>query len=439
MTIAEDTTNSPALVVSSGATTDTAAFTPPNAGCILVCFMFGDANSGALDETLTASDTLGGTWSTPVLDNARGGAAVAISWRAVAAGTAASMVVKVTDNKGSVAKGNFTRIFTGTDLTAPFGATGTAGTSNISLVSTVTNSWCWSALLTSNVLQVAGSNTTQKTEFGGFDSGDAIGVYASTNTTATAGTTITLAESGGTPVHNVAIELLPPSGGGTTVNATVAFAAGAQLVASGVVTELGAVAFGAGATMTDTAVVTKLAVASFTAGATMADTATQTGFPAVAMTASAVLADTGVVTRLGAVTMAAGATMTPAAFDTVLPGAGFAAGAVLAAAGSRTAVVTAGFSAGAQLTIAATNTLPGVVAFGAGASFSITAASLGPLVASVLIPGGSSGSTLVPGGAATSTLVSSGALVGALTPGGAAASALISNGAPGSTLSAGGV
>jgi hypothetical protein len=239
MTIAEDTTNSPALVVSSGATTDTAAFTPPNAGCILVCFMFGDANSGALDESLTASDTLGGTWSTPVLDNARGGAAVAISWRAVAAGTAASMVVKVTDNKGSVAKGNFTRIFTGTDLTAPFGATGTAGTSNISLVSTVTNSWCWSALLTSNVLQVAGANTTQKTEFGGFDSGDSIGVYASTNTTATAGTTITLAESGGTPVHNVAIELLPPSGGGATVNATVAFAAGAQLAASGVVTELG--------------------------------------------------------------------------------------------------------------------------------------------------------------------------------------------------------
>jgi hypothetical protein len=205
MAIAEDTTNSPARVVSSNPTTDTAAFTPPNAGCILVCFMFGDANTGAADETLTASDTLGGTWSTPILDNARGGAAVAISWRAVAAGTAASMVVKVTDNKGSVAKGNYTRIFTGTDLTAPFGATGVAGTSNISLVSTVTNSWCWSALLTSNVLQVAGSNTTQKTEFGGFDGGDSIGVYASTNTTATAGTTITLAESGGTPVHNVAI------------------------------------------------------------------------------------------------------------------------------------------------------------------------------------------------------------------------------------------
>jgi hypothetical protein len=438
MTIAEDTTNSPALVVSSGPTTDTAAFTPPNAGCILVCFMFGDANNGSADESLTASDTLGGTWSTPILDNARGGAAVAISWRAVAAGTAASMVVKVTDNKGSVAKGNFTRIFTGTDLTAPFGATGTAGTSNISLVSTVTNSWCWSALLTSNVLQVAGSNTTQKTEFGGFDSGDAIGVYASTNTTATAGTTITLAESGGTPVHNVAIELLPP-GGATTVNATVAFAAGAQLAAAGVVTELGAVAFSAGATMTDAAVVTKLATASFAASATMADTATQTGFPAVAMAAGAVLADAGVVTKLGAVTMAAGATFLPAAFDTVLPGAGFAAGAVLAAAGSRTAVVAAGFGAGAQLTIGATSTLASVMAMAAGASFSITAASLGPLVASVLIPGGSSGSTLVPGGAATATLVSSGALVGALTPGGAAASALISSGAPGSTLSAGGV
>jgi hypothetical protein len=398
MTIAEDTTNSPALVVSSGATTDTAAFTPPNAGCILVCFMFGDANTGAADETLTASDTLGGTWSTPILDNARGGAAVAISWRAVAAGTAASMVVKVTDNKGSVAKGNYTRIFTGTDLTAPFGATGVAGTSNISLVSTVTNSWCWSALLTSNVLQVAGTATTQKTEFGGFDGGDSIGVYASTNTTATAGTTITLAESGGTPVHNVAIELVPP-GGATTVNATVAMAAGAVLGATAGVTELGVVTMAAGATMTDTA--------------------TQTGFAAVTMAAGAVLADTGVVTKLAAVTMAASAAMTPTAFDTVLPGAGFAAGAVLAAAGSRTAVVTAGFAAGAGLTATPSGTAAGVVAFGAGASFSITAASLGPLVASVLIPGGSSGSTLVPGGAA--------------------ASMLIAGSAPGSTLIASGV
>jgi hypothetical protein len=398
MTIAEDTTNSPALVVSSGATTDTAAFTPPNAGCILVCFMFGDANTGAADETLTASDTLGGTWSTPILDNARGGAAVAISWRAVAAGTAASMVVKVTDNKGSVAKGNYTRIFTGTDLTAPFGATGVAGTSNISLVSTVTNSWCWSALLTSNVLQVAGSNTTQKTEFGGFDSGDAIGVYASTNTTATAGTTITLAESGGTPVHNVAIELLPPSGGGATINATVAMAAGATMAIDGGVTELGAVAMAAGATMTDAAVVTKLAAASFAAGATMTDTAFRTQFPAVTMAAGAVLADTGVVTKLAAATMAAGAVMTPAAFGTVLPSAGFAAGAVLAAAGSRTAVVTAPFSA--------------------GASFSITAASLGPLVASVLIPGGSSGSTLIPGGAAASTLIAGSASGSTLIAGG---------------------
>jgi len=438
MTIAEDTTNSPALVVSSGPTTDTAAFTPPNAGCILVCFMFGDANNGSADETLTASDSLTGTWSTPVLDNARGGAAVAISWRAVAAGTAASMTVSVTDSKGGVAKGNFTRIFTGTSLTAPFGATGTAGTASISLVSTVTNSWCWSALLTSNALQSAGTATTQKTEFGGFDSGDAIGVYASTNTTATAGTTITITETGAVPVHHVAVELVPP-GGPATINATVAFASGAVLAAAGVVTELAAASFAAGAAMTDAAVVTKLGAASFTAGATMAETATQTGFAAVAMASGAQLAIAGVVTRLTAVTMAAGATFLPAAFDTVLPGAGFAAGAVLAAAGSRTAVVSAALVAGAQMTIGATGTQAGAVTFVAGATFSITAANLAPLVASVLIPGGSIGSTLVPGGASVSTLVSSGAPVGVLVSGGAATATLISSGAPGSTLSAGGV
>lgn len=429
MAIAEDTTNSPARVVSSNATTDTAAFTPPNTGCILVCFMFGDANTGAADETLTASDSLGGTWSTPVLDNARGGAAVAISWRAVPAGTAASIVVKVTDNKGSVAKGNYTRIFTGTDLTAPFGATGTAGTSNISLVSTVANSWCWSALLTSNVLQVAGANTTQKTEFGGFDGGDAIGVYASTNTIAAAGTTITLVETGGTPVHNVAIELVPPSAGaavtlaagatmaltgGVTELGTVTMAAGAVLAAAAGVTELGVVTMAAGATMTDAGVVTKLAVATMAAGAVLGATATQTGFASTTMAAGATMTATGVRTAVSAATMTAGATFLPAAFDTVLPGAGFAAGAVLAAAGSRTAVVTAAFGAGAQLAATPGGAAAGAVLFGAGAALSATPASSGPPVRSVLVPGGSSGSTLVPGGALASTLIADGVVAGTL-------------------------
>lgn len=378
MTIAEDTTNSPALVVSSGATTTTAAFTPPNAGCILVCFMFGDANTGAADETLTASDSLSGTWSTPVLDNARGGAAVAISWCAVAAGTAASMTVSVTDNKGSVAKGNFTRIFTGTDLTTPFGATGVAGTSNISLLSTVTNSWCWSALLTSNVLQVAGANTTQKAEFGGFDGGDSIGVYASTNTTATAGTTITLAETGGTPVHNVAIELLPPAGG-ATINASVAFAAAAVLAAAAVRTAVSVVAFGA--------------------GAQLAAAATQTGFSTVAF--------------------GAGAVMTPTAFGTVLPGVGFAASAVRAAASGRTVLPTVGFTAGAQLAAGVAQTGFPAAAFAARAVLFATAmAGLQPLTPTVLVAGGAAGSTLVPSGAAGATLIASGAATGTLVAGG---------------------
>lgn len=378
MAIAEDVTNSPARVVSSGATTTTAAFTPPNAGCIIVAFMFGDANTGALDEALTPSDSLAGTWSTPVLDNARGGAAVAIAYRIVAAGTAASMTVSVTDNKGSVAKGLYARIFTGTDLTNPFGATGVAGTSNITLVSTVANSLCVSALLTSNVLQVAGANTAQQTEFGGFDGGDSIGVYYSTITTSTAGTSITLAETGGTPVHNVAVELVPPGGGPATVNATVNLAAGAQLAAAAVVTKLGAVTFGAGAAM----------VAA----------ATQTGFAAVTMAAGASLTATGGVTELGAVTMAAGAALTSAATRTVLPGVGFAAGAALAAAGSRTATVAVQFAAGAVLLAAP--------------------ATPSTLTPTVLVAGGANPATLVPGGTGTATLIASGAATGTLVAGG---------------------
>lgn len=321
MTIAEDTTNSPARAVSSGATTTTAAFTPPNAGCILVAFMFGDANNGSADESLTASDSLSGTWSTPILDNARGGAAVAVSWRAVAAGTAASMTCTVTDNKGSVAKEIYVRIFTGTDLAAPFGATGTAGTVAISLVTTAANSWCWSGFLGSNAAQTAGTATVQKDQFGGFDSGDANAVYASTNTTATAGTTITLTNVGGTAAHHVAVELVPPSGStpialadtGSAVD-TLTVAAASPLADSGsaaqalTATATAPLADAGSATQTLTATATvPLADAGAAADTALAGIAinpgdTGAGTDTMGVTATAPLADSGTGTQTLAVT-----------------------------------------------------------------------------------------------------------------------------------------
>lgn len=208
MAILEDA-SSPARVVGSGATLVTAAFTPPS-NCILAAFMFGDANNGSLDETLTPTDSASGTWSTPILDNARGGAAAAVSYRIIGA-SPGSMTVTLTDNKGSVAKGLNVRVLTGTDLINPVGASTTAGTASISVVSTVANSWVWSAYLGSNATVTAGTNTTMQDEFGGFDSGDAIATFNSTNTTASAGTTITLVEVGGTAVHHVAVEFVPPN------------------------------------------------------------------------------------------------------------------------------------------------------------------------------------------------------------------------------------
>lgn len=398
MTITEDIVNSPALAISSGATTDTAAFTPPNAGCILVCFMMGDANNGSLNESLTASDSLAGTWSTPILDNARGGAAVAISWRAVPAGTAASMTVSVTDNKGSVAKGNYTRIFTGTDLTAPFGVTGVAGTAAISLVSTVANSWCWSAFLGSNAAQTAGANTTQKAEFAGFDSGDAVSVYASTNTTAGAGTTITLTEVGGTPVHHVAIELVPPGSG--VQNGAVVFGAGAQLAAAGIVTEN--------------------ALAPFPAGANLALAGTRSAFPLATFSAGANLGLSGTVAEQGAVTFGAGAALSAAGVRSALPLASFSAGANLALAGIRSALVAAAFSAGAILS-------------------ATVQAGLTPLTPTMLVAGGSVPPGLTAGGSSALGLSAGGALGAGLTAGGSSPAAMIANGSGTGTLSAGGV
>jgi filamentous hemagglutinin len=395
--IAEDTTNSPARVVSSGATTDTAAFTPP-ANCILVCFMHSDSNTGAADETLTASDSLAGTWSTALLDNARGGAAVAISWRAIGA-SPASMTTSVTSNKGSVAKSNFTRIFTGTDLVAPFGASAAGNTAAISVVSTVANSWVWSAHLGSNVAQTAGASTTQKTQFGGFDSGDAIGVYASTNTTAGSGTTITLTEVGGTTVHHLAVEILPPSSGGATLNGAWAPAAAATLAAAGGVTELGAATFAASAQLTTAAVVSK--------------------FGALALAAGASLTTASVVTKLGAWSPAAGAALAVTGTAVAVAAWAPAAGAAFSLAGVRSAVAAWAPAAGASFTLAASGTQAAAWAPSAGASLVAAGSSgLTPLVRAVLVPGGTIGSTLVPGGAAGSSLISGGAAGSTLIPGG---------------------
>lgn len=476
MTIAEDTTNSPALVVGSGATVQTTAFTPP-ANCILVAHLFGDANTGAADESLTATDSLSGTWSTPILDNARGGAAVAMTWRAIGS-SPASMQCQVVDNKGSVARAIFVRILTGTDLVNPFGATNKTGTASISITSTVANSWVWSAFLGSNATQTAGANTTQKANFGGFDSGDAISVFASTNTTATAGTVITLVESGGTAVHHVAVEIVPPSSGQSGAWAP---AAGATATFAGGVTELGAWVPAAGASMAASGGVTVLPSWAPAAGAAAAFAATRvqpaswapaavasavfgaTRVQAVSVTATASAAMTisgGVSTfsswspaagalfvasaggvQSGAVTMAAGAAMTPAATRTVLPSVGFAAGAEFSLAGGVTVLPSVAMAAGAALAATGTRALAGALDLRAGAAFGATATTggLAPLVRAVLVPGGALGAALAASGAAGAVLSPAGAPGATLTAQGATGATLTTGGSSGSTLIAGGV
>lgn len=210
MTIAVDA-SSPAAVSGSGATLVTGSFTPPDT-CVIWAFGQADANSGANDETLSFSDSAGGTWSTPVTGNANGGAVVAAAWRSIPATSPGSMTVTMTDNKGSVAKRLFVRVFTGTDLTNPQGASTIGTTASISYTSTVANSWGWSTYIGSNFTITAGANTTLQDTQSSFDSGDAVATFSATTTTATPGTTVTLVEVGGvTPLHHVAVEILPPA------------------------------------------------------------------------------------------------------------------------------------------------------------------------------------------------------------------------------------
>lgn len=212
MTIAKDA-STPAAVGSSGATTTTAAFTPPSSSVIIV-FAQADANNGSADEALTVSDSASGTWHTAAQGNANGGAVAGVFWR-LCPTSPGSITVSLTDNKGSVAKRLNAVVFTGTDQTAPIGATTVGTTAAVSYTSTRDLSWGWSCGLTANATLTAGGtgNTLYET-FAGFDSGDAVFTLQRTATTTPSGTSVTLTIAGTATIgHHVAVEILPPSAG----------------------------------------------------------------------------------------------------------------------------------------------------------------------------------------------------------------------------------
>lgn len=212
MTIAKDA-SSPAAVGSSGAATTTAAFTPPSSS-VVVAFGMADANNGSSDEALTVSDSASGTWHTAVQGNANGGAVAGIFWR-LCPTSPGSITVSLADNKGSVAKRLVVVVFTGTDQTAPIGASTAGTTAAVSYTSTRDLSWGWSCGLTANAtLSAGGTGNTLYETFAGFDSGDAVFTLQRTATTTPSGTSVTLTIAGTSTIgHHVAVEILPPSSG----------------------------------------------------------------------------------------------------------------------------------------------------------------------------------------------------------------------------------
>jgi len=209
--------SSPTAAIGSGATTVTGAFTPPD-NTLLVAFCAGDANNGSLDEDQTVVDSTTTTWAKKVLRNGNGGACVTVHYRRLS-GTGSSpgsITATLTDSKGSVAKRIFPRVFidAATGIAPDIGATAVSGSANVSLTTTVNNSWVWSIALTANAVLSAGTGCTQQDDFGGFDSGDAVQTESQTSLTATAGTLVTNGLSGTTTVpHNVAVEIIPGSAG----------------------------------------------------------------------------------------------------------------------------------------------------------------------------------------------------------------------------------
>jgi hypothetical protein len=203
--------SSPSAAIGSGATTVTGAFTPPD-NTLLVAFCAGDANNGSLDEDQTVTDSTSTTWTKKVLRNGNGGACVTVHYRRIVGTSPGSITATQTDTKGSVAKRIFVRVFTdaATGIAPDIGATAVSGSANVSLTTTVNNSWVWSIALTANVVLTAGTGCTQQDDFGGFDSGDAVQTESQTSLTTTAGTLVTNGLNGTSTVpHNVAIEIIP--------------------------------------------------------------------------------------------------------------------------------------------------------------------------------------------------------------------------------------
>lgn len=211
MAIALDA-SSPAAVTSSGAATTTTAFTPPSSS-VLVAMCSADANNGSGTETVSVSDSASGTWNTAVLGNGNGGAVSAIFWR-LCPTSPGSITVSMADSFGSVAKRLCVQVWTGTDQTAPIGATVAGTTAAVAYTSTMDQSQGISCGLTANAtLTAGGSGNSLIDTFAGFDSGDATFVLNRTALTTPASSTVTFTIAGTAVIgHHVAAELVPPSG-----------------------------------------------------------------------------------------------------------------------------------------------------------------------------------------------------------------------------------
>src|SRR5207249_2928400 len=157
------------------ATTTTIAFTPPDATAI-VAFVQADANNASLDEACTVTSTGGLSWTLARRVNGAtdSNPSTVEVWYTYAATSPGSITVSVTDNKGSVDKSLFVRVFTGTDSTV-VGAKANTTTDTVTYTSTVNNSWGWGDGLGGNTgtLAAAANNIiVDSTAVAGFDGGD---------------------------------------------------------------------------------------------------------------------------------------------------------------------------------------------------------------------------------------------------------------------------
>jgi len=201
--------------------TATVALTSVPANSLVVLFCMADADNGNLTESLSIGTTGGLTWTKQGQSNGSPGAVAAVFTAPFAAGGSITVTVvdsdAMTDSASEI--GVKPVFFTDSGGSIPgVGAITTTTVHPTTVTSTATGSWFWAGgLAGSTGYTTAQAGATLQFGDTSFDAGDTIAVWSLNALSTGSGQTLNL-DYAAPPIHNVGIEIKPPTGGPTPIS-----------------------------------------------------------------------------------------------------------------------------------------------------------------------------------------------------------------------------